>query len=133
MLLQFLIHSSIHPFSSTYPGPGSGGSRVSRVPQTSFSPATLLLGDAEAFPGQMRYIIPPAVSGSAPGFPPSRMCLENLEGEAPGRHPNQMLKPPQLTPFDAEEQWLTLSSLRMSELVTLSQCYLSHNVLTACY
>jgi len=65
-----------------------------------------LLGDPEAFPGQKRYIIPPAGSGSAPGSPPSWTCPENLQGEAPGGHPNQTPEPSQLTPFDAEEQRL---------------------------
>lgn len=32
---------SIHPFSSTYPRSGRGGSRISRMFQTSFSPAIL--------------------------------------------------------------------------------------------
>lgn len=34
----------------------------------------LLLGDPEAVPGQMRYIVPPASSGFAPGSPPSWPC-----------------------------------------------------------
>jgi len=33
--------TSIHPFSSAYPGPGRSGSWLSRAPQASFSPATL--------------------------------------------------------------------------------------------
>ncbi|XP_054874822.1 protein-cysteine N-palmitoyltransferase HHAT isoform X2 [Amphiprion ocellaris] len=39
----------------------------------------LFLGDPEAFPGQMRYIIPPAGSGSTLGSPPWWTCLENLQ------------------------------------------------------
>ena len=48
----------------------------------------------------------PAGSGSASGSPPSRTCPENLQREAPGWHPGQMPEPPQLAPFDAEEQRL---------------------------
>jgi len=50
----------------------------------------LLLGDPKTFPGQKGNKIPPASSATALGSPPRR-------------HPNQMPKPPQLTPFDAEE------------------------------
>jgi len=34
----------------------------------------LLLGDPKVFPGQMRYAIPPACSGSTPGPPTSGTC-----------------------------------------------------------
>jgi len=44
----------------------------------------LLVADLEAFPGQRGHII------SAPGPPPSRMCLENHQRKATRRHPNQM-------------------------------------------
>ena len=95
-----------YPFSSAYPGLGHGGSRLSRALQASFSPVTLSSSSWEAFPGHMRYIIPPAGSGSAAGSPPSRTCLENLSREVLGRHPDQMPEPPQLTVFDADEQRL---------------------------
>ena len=103
------FHPSIHPLSSTCPGPGRGGSRSSRALQASSSPNNtpqLLLGDPKAFPGQNRYIIPPAGSGSASGSPPSQTCPENLQREAPMWHPGQMPEPPQLIPFDVEEQRL---------------------------
>lgn len=53
----------IHPLSSAYLGSGCDGSRLSRL----CSPALiqLLLGDPEAFSGQMRYVMHPANSGSA--------------------------------------------------------------------
>lgn len=57
----------------------------------------LLLGDLEAFPGRMRYIISSACSSQleVPGIPQS---------EASKGHPNQMLEPPELTPSNAKEQ-----------------------------
>lgn len=54
-----------------------------------------------------RYIIPPAISGSTLGSPPSGLAQENLQRELPRRHPNQMTKPPQLTSFNTKEQWLS--------------------------
>ncbi|XP_049457572.1 uncharacterized protein LOC125904284 isoform X3 [Epinephelus fuscoguttatus] len=66
----------------------------------------LLLGDSKAFPGKMRYVIPPVCSGSAPGPRTSGTCLKHLQREAPRRHPDQMPKPPQLTPLDVKEQRL---------------------------
>ena len=65
-----------------------------------------LLGDPEAFPGQLGYVIPPVSSRSTSWSPTSWMCPENLQGEAPRRHPDQMPEPPQLAPFDAKEQRL---------------------------
>ncbi len=67
---------SIHPFSSTYPG--HGGSRLSKVPppQQLFPAAP---GDPEAFPGQMRNLMPAAHFGSALGSPTCWTCLENLQ------------------------------------------------------
>jgi len=60
----------------------------------------------EAFSGQRGHIIPPTSPGSAPGPPPSRTCPKKPPKEATRRHPYQMPEPPQLTFFDAEEQWL---------------------------
>ena len=69
-----------------------------------------LLGDPEAFPGQLGYVIPPVSSGS----PTCWTCPENIQGEAPRRHPDQMPEPPQLAPFETKEQLLS------SPLLTLS-------------
>lgn len=88
---------------------GSSGSRSSRVFHMSMCPATLSsssLGDPEEFPNQMRYVIPPACSGSALGSPPTRLFLKNHQREVPMRHPNQVPESPQLAPFDVKERRL---------------------------
>lgn len=54
----------------------------------------------------MRYLVPPANSGSAAGSPPSGSCPENLQKEAPRKFPNQMPKTTSLAPFHAKEQQL---------------------------
>lgn len=51
-----------------------------------------LLRDTKTFP-----IIHPASWGSASASPLSGTSLDDLQSEAPRRHPNEMLKPPQLT------------------------------------
>ena len=59
----------IHPFFFHLSYVGCGGNRLRRVFQTSFSSATLFqlfLG----IPGQVRYIIRPAVLGQPQGFLP---------------------------------------------------------------
>ena len=58
------------------------------------------------FPGQMRYIIASAASGSATESLPSELCPVNLQREASRRHPNQTPDPPQLAAFEAKEQQL---------------------------
>ncbi|KAK3506551.1 hypothetical protein QTP70_009032 [Hemibagrus guttatus] len=90
-------------------GWGREGSSLSRDAQTSLSPDTSSSssgGDPEAFPGQPRDIVSPACPGSSPGPLPCGACPEHLPRETSRRHPKQMPKPPQLPPFDVEEQWL---------------------------
>ncbi|KAK3570249.1 hypothetical protein QTP86_017124 [Hemibagrus guttatus] len=62
--------------------------------------------DPEVFPGQPRDIASPACPGSSPGPLPGGACPEHLPRETSRRHLKQMPKPPQLPPFDVEEQWL---------------------------
>ncbi|KAK3520771.1 hypothetical protein QTP70_032339 [Hemibagrus guttatus] len=67
----------------------------------------LLQRDPEVFPGQPRGIVsPPACPGSSPGSLPGGACLEHLPSKMSWRHPKQMPEPPQLSPFDVEEQRL---------------------------
>ncbi|KAK3516543.1 hypothetical protein QTP70_021740 [Hemibagrus guttatus] len=56
--------------------------------------------DPEAFPGQPRDIV------SFPGSLPHGTCPEHLPRDTSRRHPKQLLEPPQLAPFDVEEQRL---------------------------
>ncbi|KAI3360480.1 hypothetical protein L3Q82_002269 [Scortum barcoo] len=97
----------LHPLG---PGPGRGGSSLSRDAQTSPHPRHFLQllpgGSSEAFPGQPRDIVSPACPGSSPRPPPGGTCLEHLPREASRGHPKQMPKPPQLTPLDVKEQRL---------------------------
>ncbi|KAK3567837.1 hypothetical protein QTP86_027362, partial [Hemibagrus guttatus] len=62
--------------------------------------------DPEAFPGQPRDIVFPACPGSSPGPLPGGACPEYLSRETSRRHPKQMPEPPQLPPFNVEEQRL---------------------------
>ncbi|KAK3572156.1 hypothetical protein QTP86_022232 [Hemibagrus guttatus] len=62
--------------------------------------------DPEAFPGQPRDIVSPACPGSSPGPLPGGACPEHLSRETSQRHLKQMPEPPQLPPFDVEEQRL---------------------------
>ncbi|KAK3535221.1 hypothetical protein QTP70_004776 [Hemibagrus guttatus] len=67
---------------------------------------SLFRRDPEAFPGQPRDIVSPACPGSSLGPLPGGACPENLPRETYRRHPKQMPEPPQLPPFDVEEQRL---------------------------
>ncbi|KAK3516275.1 hypothetical protein QTP70_008649 [Hemibagrus guttatus] len=62
--------------------------------------------DPEAFPGQPKDIVSPACPGSSPGPLPGGACPKHLSRETSWRHPKQMPEPPQLPPFDVEEQRL---------------------------
>ncbi|KAK3568299.1 hypothetical protein QTP86_003146 [Hemibagrus guttatus] len=62
--------------------------------------------DPEAFPGQPRDIVSPACPGSSPGPLPGGACPEHISRETSRTHPKQMPEPPQLSPFDVEEQRL---------------------------
>ncbi|KAK3516426.1 hypothetical protein QTP70_011958 [Hemibagrus guttatus] len=62
--------------------------------------------DPKAFPGQPKDIVSPACPGSSPGPLPGGACPEHLSRETSRRHPKQMPEPPQLPPFDVEEQRL---------------------------
>ncbi|KAK3525040.1 hypothetical protein QTP86_013476 [Hemibagrus guttatus] len=62
--------------------------------------------DPKAFPGQPKDIVSPACPGSSPGPLPGGACPEHLSRETSRRHPKQMPEPPQLSPFDVEEQRL---------------------------
>ncbi|KAK3507438.1 hypothetical protein QTP70_020628 [Hemibagrus guttatus] len=62
--------------------------------------------DPEAFPGQPRDIVSPACPGSSPGPLPGGACPIHLPRETSRRHPKQMPEPPQLSPFNVEEQRL---------------------------
>ncbi|KAK3508325.1 hypothetical protein QTP70_021480, partial [Hemibagrus guttatus] len=62
--------------------------------------------DPKAFPGQPKDIVSPACPGSSPGPLPGGACPEHLSRETSWRHPKQMPEPPQLPPFDVEEQRL---------------------------
>lgn len=98
------IHYFMHPFSSTYPRLFESGSRLSRVflaslPSDIFQ---LLLRNPEAFPVQMRYVIPPASSRSTPRSP-STWTVPNLQRKAPRRPYDQMPEPTQMSPLDYSE------------------------------
>lgn len=91
------IHPSIHLLFPSC----SGDSRLSNVFHMSLTPS-----NTDVLPGQMRCIISPLSSGSTPRSPPSWTCLENLQREASGPHPNQIPEPLQVASFNAKKQWL---------------------------
>ena len=52
---------------------------------------------------------------SAQRPPPGETCPQQLPKEASGGHPNEMPQPPQLAPFEAEEQWLYTKPSELTE------------------
>ncbi|KAG1926104.1 hypothetical protein F2P79_025073 [Pimephales promelas] len=94
--------------SSAHPGPGRGGSSLSRDAQTSLSLDTSssssggILRRSQA----TRETVSPACPRSSPGPPPSGTYPEHLPRKASRRHSEQMPEPPQLTPLYVEEQRL---------------------------
>lgn len=110
-------------YKATYPGCLSCWQQTKQGIQDIPLPSNIFrrfLGDLKALPSQMRYIIPPACSGSTPGSPISLTCPENLQKEVPRRHPDQMDKPSQLSLFDIKGAATVLwASFWMSELLTL--------------
>ncbi|KAK3573583.1 hypothetical protein QTP86_028178 [Hemibagrus guttatus] len=105
---QWRAHNDPTPTES-----GRRGSSLSRDAQTSLSPDTSSNSSGgtprrspEAFPGQLRDIVSPACPGSSPEPLPGGACPEHLPREMSRRHPKQMPEPPQLPPFDVEEQRL---------------------------
>lgn len=85
----------IHPLFSAYPELGCDCSRLSRVSQASFFPATLSSSSSGILKhSQARWdiLIPPATFGYTTGSP-SWMCLRGIP-------PREGAKPPQLAPFE---------------------------------
>ncbi len=101
------IKTFIHPYSSTYLGPGRGGSRQSEVVQTSLSPAMFSSSSWGILRcSQTRWdtqYISPSCSGSTMGSPTSWTYPENLQKKT---DPDQLPETPQLAPFDAKKQQL---------------------------
>ncbi|KAK3515850.1 hypothetical protein QTP70_034718 [Hemibagrus guttatus] len=81
------------------------GSRADDV-EVLFGSDKLFWRDPEAFRGQPRDIVSPACPGSSPGSIPGGAFPEHLPRETSRKKPKQMPKPPQLSPFDVEEQRL---------------------------
>uniref|UniRef100_A0A3B4BJM0 C5orf34-like domain-containing protein n=1 Tax=Periophthalmus magnuspinnatus TaxID=409849 RepID=A0A3B4BJM0_9GOBI len=81
---------SIHPFSSSYPGPGRRRQQSKQGLPDFPHPRhilKLLQWDPKGFPGQPRDMVPPVCPGSSLGPPPGRTCLEHSISP---EHPEQM-------------------------------------------
>lgn len=88
-----------HSFSSAYLAPSRGGIRLSKVVQTTISPATFS-SSSWGIPLRPDTIIAPLSFGSTLGSPISWKCPEK---------PPRLPKPPLLTLFDEKAQCLTSS------------------------
>ncbi|KAK3574391.1 hypothetical protein QTP86_006581 [Hemibagrus guttatus] len=91
--------------------PRGGGSVTTRTRDNPDFPIPrhflqLFWRDPKAFPGHLRDIVSPACPGSSLGSLPGGTCPEHLPRKMSRRHPKQMPEPPQLSPFDVEEQRL---------------------------
>ena len=92
----------IHPFSAAYPGQGRSGIKLSNVTQQHSS----------APPGGFQGIPRPEGIQCLQlflGLPRGLLPVRRAWRETSRRHPDQMPKPPKLTPLDAEEQRLLAS------------------------
>lgn len=98
-----IIGNSIVIFK-TIPSPIGRGTSIHPSVHFRIDTLQLLLGNPEAFPGQMRYVILPANFGSTLSPPASWTYRINLQREAPGRHPDQISEPAQLAPLDTKRQ-----------------------------
>ncbi|KAI3360722.1 hypothetical protein L3Q82_012864 [Scortum barcoo] len=105
-----LFRPSIRPSSDRLSGSGSWEKQSQQRGPDSPLPSHLQPappgGILEAFPRQLRDIIPPVCPGSAPESPPGWTWPKHLSREASRRHPCEMPEPPQLAPLDVEEQRL---------------------------
>ena len=117
---------------SAYPAPGCRGSSLSREFQTSLTQATLqlLLGDPEAFLGQMRYIIPLMHSGCTPRPPTSWTCLVNLQQKAPGRPLDPMPRTTSTALFRHEDAGAVLRAPRKGPSRRLSPATLRRKLIS---
>lgn len=88
---------------ATFSTVGCGGSSLSREAHTSLSPSTSSTlwemdgKNTQVFQGQPKDNLSSMSWVYSPS--PDRTCPEHLNKAAPRRHPNQMPKPSQLTPF----------------------------------
>lgn len=116
--------TSMHPSSSTYLGLAGGGSRLGGVILTNNTFHFLPRGShGIPIPDEIKKIRHPFRKfWVCPGvFSQVAVLKKKPQREEPRRHPNQIPKPPQLTPSMQRSSGSTLSSLRMSELLTLSK------------
>lgn len=70
------------------------------------NPFQLLLGDPEVFPGQTRFMIPPASVGSTPGLLPVKCAWTASRRRCPGSIPIRCLDDLIRLLFNTKEDWL---------------------------